>query len=60
MPGYQLFEQSGTWAPGGASRFFVNPQQRPGISQGQIAVARNLLSPLQVRGSGCMDGEGLG
>ena len=61
MPGYQTFEQSGTWAPGGASRFYVNPQQRPGISQEQLSVGRSLLpANVQLRGADDLGNQGVG
>jgi hypothetical protein len=61
MPGYQMFEQSGTWAPGGAGRFYVNPNQRPGIRVGQLSVGRSLIpSHVQVRGADSLGGEGVG
>ncbi len=52
MPHYQFMSENGTWHPGGCSRKFFNPRQRPGISQDQLTVGRNLLpSAYQIRQS---------
>jgi hypothetical protein len=61
MPGYQTVSQNGTWHPGGAGRFYVNPQQRPGIREGQLSVGRSLLpSNIQLRGADDLESEGVG
>lgn len=61
MPGYQTVSQSGTWHPGGAGRFYVNPQQRPGISVHQLALGRNLLPRnIQLRGASDLEDQGVG
>lgn len=60
MPGYQTVSQSGAWRPGGAGRLYVNPQQRPGIREEQIAVGRQALGPIQIRHATSLDNQGVG
>jgi hypothetical protein len=60
MPGYQTVSQSGAWHPGGAGRLYVNPQQRPGIREGQLSVGRNLLPPVEIRSAANLDNQGVG
>jgi hypothetical protein len=61
MPGYETFSQNGTWHPGGAGRLYVNPQQRPGIREEQLAVSRSLLpANVQLRGADDLGNEGVG
>jgi hypothetical protein len=60
MPGYQTVSQNGTWHPGGAGRLYVNPQQRPGIAEHQLAVGRNLLAPVEFRSAASLDNQGVG
>jgi hypothetical protein len=60
MPGYQTISQSGPWKPGGTGRLYVNPAQRPGIMEGQLAVGRNLLPPVEIRSAANLDNQGVG
>jgi hypothetical protein len=61
MAGYQTVSQNGTWHPGGAGRLYVNPQQRPGIAEHQLAVGRNLLPDnVELRGAHDLESQGVG